>query len=94
MIFDYKQRLEKSLKTEKAEHQQTKKDLENKLDEEKSRQEKATNEANLKMSSLQQQYNMLQASVSRNSILENEGHYFLSSHNLLLLSSSLLILHR
>ncbi|RZC34952.1 Golgi integral membrane protein 4, partial [Asbolus verrucosus] len=60
VISDYKQRLEKSLKTEKAEHQQAKNDLENKLNEEKSKNEKAANDANLRFSSLQQHFNLLQ----------------------------------
>lgn len=62
MIFDYKQRLEKSLKTEKAEHQQSKKDLENRLEDEQARHQKVNNEANLKFSSLQQHFNLLQVS--------------------------------
>lgn len=61
VIFDYKQRLEKSLKTEKAEHQQTKKELEARLEEDQSNHEKSINEINLKFSSLQQHYNILQA---------------------------------
>lgn len=60
VIFDYKQRLEKSLKTEKAEHQQSKHDFETKLEEEQTRHEKTINEVNLKFSSLQQHYNLLQ----------------------------------
>ncbi|KAF5286345.1 hypothetical protein FQR65_LT12639 [Abscondita terminalis] len=60
VIFDYKQRLEKSLKTEKVEHQQSKHDLETKLDEERKHHEKSINEINIKFSSLQQHYNLLQ----------------------------------
>ncbi|KAB0792759.1 hypothetical protein PPYR_14718 [Photinus pyralis] len=61
VIFDYKQRLEKSLKTEKAEHQQTKKELDARLEEEQTNHEKSVSEINLKFSSLQQHYNILQA---------------------------------
>jgi myosin heavy subunit len=60
VISDYKQRLEKSLKTEKAEHQQVKHDLENKLNEEKLKNEKSINEANVRFTTLQQHFNLLQ----------------------------------
>ncbi|KAF5281257.1 hypothetical protein FQA39_LY05143 [Lamprigera yunnana] len=61
VIFDYKQRLEKSLKTEKAEHQLSKKDFESKLEKEESHYKTSISEVNLKFSSLQQHYNLLQA---------------------------------
>lgn len=64
VIFDYKQRLERSLKTEKAEHQQSKTDLETKLKSEKKSYEKANNEAKLQYTSLQQHYNLLQVNDS------------------------------
>lgn len=60
MISDYKQRLEKSLKTEKTEHQQAKAELESRVNEEKLKHQKATEEATLKFNSLQQHYNLLQ----------------------------------
>lgn len=60
MISDYKQRLEKSLKAEKAEHTQSRKDLQTKLDEEKAKNEKTASQIKLQMSSLQQSYRLLQ----------------------------------
>ncbi|KAJ8944506.1 hypothetical protein NQ318_011764 [Aromia moschata] len=60
VISDYKQRLEKSLKTEKAEHQQTKTNLENKLNEEASKYEKYSTDTKLKLNSLQQNYHLLE----------------------------------
>ncbi|XP_018569335.1 putative leucine-rich repeat-containing protein DDB_G0290503 [Anoplophora glabripennis] len=60
VISDYKQRLEKSLKTEKAEHQQTKTNLENKLNEERNKNDKSSSDAKLKLNSLQQHFNLLQ----------------------------------
>ncbi|KAJ8960664.1 hypothetical protein NQ314_006056 [Rhamnusium bicolor] len=59
VISDYKQRLEKSLKTEKAEHQQTKTNLENRLIEEKSKNEKSSSDSKIKLNSLQQHFNLL-----------------------------------
>lgn len=59
VVSDYKQRLEKSLKTEKAEHQQSKAEL-TKLTEEKSKNEKTASDAKVQLSSLQQHYNLLQ----------------------------------
>lgn len=60
VIFDYKQRLEKSLKTEKAEHQQSRSDLEAKVNEERNRNDKVMKEENLRFDTLQQHYNILQ----------------------------------
>ncbi|KAK9712970.1 hypothetical protein QE152_g24614 [Popillia japonica] len=60
VISDYKQRLEKSLKTEKTEHQQAKAELESRVNEEKLKHQKATEEATLKFNSLQQHYNLLE----------------------------------
>lgn len=51
------------MKSEKAEHQQAKNGLESKINEEKSKCEKATNEAKLQLSSLQQHYNLLQTQL-------------------------------
>ncbi|XP_060517307.1 rho-associated protein kinase 2-like isoform X2 [Cylas formicarius] len=59
VISDYKQKLEKSLKNEKAEHQYSKKNLEDVINEEKSKSEKVSNDALLKYNSLQQHYNLL-----------------------------------
>lgn len=60
VISDYKQRLEKSLKTEKAEHQQTKTNLENKLNEERNKNDKSSSDAKLKLNTLQQHFNLLE----------------------------------
>lgn len=60
VISDYKQKLEKSLKNEKAEHQQSKNNLAIKINEEKSRSEKLSNDAVLKYNSLQQHHSLLQ----------------------------------
>lgn len=60
VISDYKQRLEKSLKTEKVEHQQMKNELEKTLNELKSKQEKTNSESNLRFSALQQHFDLLQ----------------------------------
>lgn len=60
VLSDYKQRLEKSIKTEKAEHQQSRKELETKLLEEKERNERTTSQIKLQLSSLQQSYQLLQ----------------------------------
>lgn len=60
VISDYKQRLENSLKSEKAEHQQTKINNEIKANEEKLKSEKIMNEAKNKFNSLQQHFNLLQ----------------------------------
>lgn len=60
MISDYKQRLEKSLKAEKAEHTQSRKDLQTKLDEEKAKNERTASQIKLQLSSLQQSYQLLQ----------------------------------
>lgn len=60
VIFDYKQRLEKSLKTEKAEHQQSRSDLDAKLNEERNRNDKVMKEENVRFDTLQQHYNILQ----------------------------------
>lgn len=59
MISDYKQRLEKTLKTDKAEHQQTKSNLEKQLSDEKTKSEKSALEAKHQLASLQQHYNLL-----------------------------------
>lgn len=60
MISDYKQRLEKSLKVEKAEHSQSKKELQTKLDEERVKNEKTASQIKMQLSSLQQNYQLLQ----------------------------------
>lgn len=59
VVSDYKQRLEKSLKTEKAEHQQSKSELA-KISDEKNKNEKTAIDAKVQLSSLQQHYNLLQ----------------------------------
>lgn len=48
------------MKTEKAEHQQSKSNFESKFNEEKVKYEKSQSESKLKHSSLQQHYNLLQ----------------------------------
>lgn len=60
VISDYKQKLENSLKNEKAEHQQTKDNWEVKINEEKNKGQKLTNDALHKYNSLQQHFNLLQ----------------------------------
>ncbi|XP_050309328.1 cingulin-like [Anthonomus grandis grandis] len=60
VISDYKQKLEKSLKNEKAEHQQSRSNLEIKINEERSKSQKLTNDALIKYSSLQQHYKLLE----------------------------------
>ncbi|CAG9771217.1 unnamed protein product [Ceutorhynchus assimilis] len=60
VISDYKQKLEKSLKNEKAEHQQSKNALEIKINEEKNRNKQIANDALIKYNSLQQHYKLLQ----------------------------------
>lgn len=60
MISDYKQRLEKSLKTEKIEHQQAKAEFETRVNEEKLKYQKTSEEATIKFNALQQHYNLLQ----------------------------------
>lgn len=60
MISDYKQRLEKSLKTEQFDHQQIKANLDNQLKEERSKYEKDSSDMKLKLGSLQQHFNLLQ----------------------------------
>nr|CAH7741007.1 unnamed protein product [Callosobruchus chinensis] len=60
VISDYKVRIEKSLKAEKADHQQTKNALENQLNEERTKNEKSFGDVKIKFSSLQQHYNILQ----------------------------------
>ncbi|KAG5883039.1 hypothetical protein JTB14_010429 [Gonioctena quinquepunctata] len=60
VISDYKQRLEKSLKTEKAEHQQKISSLENQLKEERNKNDKDSSDSKMKLSSLQQHFNLLQ----------------------------------
>lgn len=64
-IFEYKQRLEKSLKAEKADHQQTKSDLENKVNEEKTQHEKETSEAKIRFTSLQKHNKLLDVKQNR-----------------------------
>lgn len=61
-ITEYKQRLESSLKSEKADHQKTKTALEDKLHEEKSKCESDLHQSQVKFSSLQQHFNLLQVS--------------------------------
>lgn len=60
--MDYKNRLEKSLQQEKTEHKQTRTELEAKINEEKIRRDKSSVEANLRFTSLQQHYKLLQVS--------------------------------
>ncbi|XP_023014174.1 uncharacterized protein isoform X2 [Leptinotarsa decemlineata] len=60
VISEYKQRLEKSLKTEKADHQQALSNLEDQLKEERNKNEKYSSESKMKFSSLQQHFNLLQ----------------------------------
>lgn len=60
VIFDYKNRLEKSLQSEKAEHKQTRIELQKRADNEKTNCEKNAMEANMRYSSLQQQFKILQ----------------------------------
>ncbi|XP_065164380.1 Golgi integral membrane protein 4-like [Atheta coriaria] len=60
VVFDYKQRLEKTLQSEKVEHQNVKQDYTDKLNEEKMKCEKNANEGKLRFSTLQQHYNLLQ----------------------------------
>ncbi|XP_044743769.1 Golgi integral membrane protein 4-like isoform X2 [Chrysoperla carnea] len=61
VIFDYKNRLEKSLQSEKAEHKQTRIELQKRADNEKTNCEKNAMEANMRYSSLQQQFKILQS---------------------------------
>lgn len=63
VIFDYKQRLEKSLKDEKEEHQRSKGELESRLTDEKEEHQKVLNENKLRFTSLQQQYKLLDVSL-------------------------------
>ncbi|XP_072383667.1 uncharacterized protein [Diabrotica undecimpunctata] len=60
VISDYKQRLEKTLKTEQADHVQTKSNLENRLKEERSKYENEANDMKHKLESVQQHLNLLQ----------------------------------
>ncbi|CAG9832437.1 unnamed protein product [Diabrotica balteata] len=60
VISDYKQRLEKTLKTEQADHVQTKANLENRLKEERSKYENEANDMKHKLESVQQHLNLLQ----------------------------------
>ncbi|CAH1953933.1 unnamed protein product [Acanthoscelides obtectus] len=60
VISDYKVRIEKSLKAEKTDHQQTKLTLEAQLNEERTKNEKSFGDVKIKFSSLQQHYNILQ----------------------------------
>ncbi|XP_044752808.1 CAP-Gly domain-containing linker protein 1 homolog [Coccinella septempunctata] len=60
VISDYKLRLEKALKTEKAEHVKSNSSFDQSLKDEKSRNEKNMMEAKLRFNSLQQRYNLLQ----------------------------------
>lgn len=59
-ITEYKQRLEASLKTEKAEHQKSKSNLENQLNEEKNKCDSDSNQSKMKFNSLQQHYHLLE----------------------------------
>ncbi|XP_066154116.1 Golgi integral membrane protein 4-like [Euwallacea fornicatus] len=61
VISDYKLKLEKGLKSEKAEHQQNKNEWEMKVNEEKNRGQKLTKDALLKYNSLNQHYKLLQS---------------------------------
>lgn len=60
MTSESKHRLELLSKTDKAEHQQVKAKLESKLNEEKLKYQKASDDAALKFNSLQQHYKLLQ----------------------------------
>ncbi|XP_057672187.1 interaptin-like [Diorhabda carinulata] len=60
VISDYKQRLEKSLKSEQSDHHQIKLNLENQLKEERSKYENEANDMKLKLGSVQQHLNLLQ----------------------------------
>ncbi|XP_028128134.1 glutamic acid-rich protein isoform X1 [Diabrotica virgifera virgifera] len=60
VISDYKQRLEKTLKTEQADHVQTKANLENQLKEERSKYENEATDMKHKLESVQQHLNLLQ----------------------------------
>ncbi|XP_069700418.1 Golgi integral membrane protein 4 isoform X2 [Periplaneta americana] len=61
VIFEYKLRLEKSLQQEKAEHRQTREDLESQANKEKQLCEKDKLESFNKYSALQQQFKLLQS---------------------------------
>lgn len=66
VIFDYKQRLEKSLKSEQAEHQQIKSDLESQLKKENEENEKIISENKqnkLRIASLQNQHSLLEVLI-------------------------------
>lgn len=71
-ITEYKQILEKSLKTEKEEHHQTKANFESKLNEEKNKCDSNSNQSKMKFNSLQQHYNLLQVSIKNAWKLCNE----------------------
>lgn len=60
VISDYKQRLEKSLKSAQSDHHQIKLNLENQLKEERSKYENEANDMKLKLGSVQQHLNLLQ----------------------------------
>ncbi|XP_017783127.1 PREDICTED: Golgi integral membrane protein 4-like [Nicrophorus vespilloides] len=60
VIYDYKQRLEKSLKTEKNDYNRIKAEMELKVNEEKLKGDKTIEEAKLRFSTLQQHFNLLQ----------------------------------
>lgn len=60
VIVDYKTRLEKSLQAEKAEHKQTRTELESRINDEKTKRDKTSKEANNRFQSLQQHYKLLQ----------------------------------
>ncbi|GLV38661.1 hypothetical protein CBL_05660 [Carabus blaptoides fortunei] len=60
VIVDYKTKLEKSLQSEKADHKQTRTELEARINDEKTRRDKTSMEVNLRLSSLQQHYKLLQ----------------------------------
>lgn len=62
VIFEYKTRLEKSLQGEKAEHKQTRTELQKRVENEKKNCDKNTMEANQRFASLQQQFNILEVS--------------------------------
>ncbi|KAL3282707.1 hypothetical protein HHI36_005879 [Cryptolaemus montrouzieri] len=60
VISDYKLRLEKALRTEKAEHSKSNSSFDQVLKDEKSRNDKVSMEAKLRFDALQQRYNLLQ----------------------------------
>lgn len=75
VISDYKLRLEKALKTEKAEHAKSNASFDQVLQDEKSKNDKNAMEAKLRFNSLQQRYNLLQVICSFCSLPINLAQY-------------------